>query len=226
MTKERARELFAPLGPTYDRVGAALSLGQDPRWRRFLVSQLPKTGGHVLDVATGTGMVAAELLRRGFTVTGVDQSPEMLAVAKRRFSSDIELITASAEALPFPDGSFDHLTFTYLMRYVGDPASTLAELVRVTSPGGVVASLEFGVPRGPANPLWNLYVGGIFPVVGRVVRHGWRDVCDFLGGSIRDFWRRYPLETQLGWWRAAGLRDVAARRLSFGAAVVIWGRKT
>ena len=226
MTKERARELFAPLGPTYDRVGAALSLGQDPRWRRFLVSQLPKTGGHVLDVATGTGMVAAELLRRGFTVTGVDQSPEMLAVAKRRFSSDIELITASAEALPFPDGSFDHLTFTYLMRYVGDPASTLAELVRVTSPGGVVASLEFGVPRGPANPLWNLYVGGIFPVVGRVVGHGWRDVCDFLGGSIRDFWRRYPLETQLGWWRAAGLRDVAARRLSFGAAVVIWGRKT
>lgn len=226
MTKQRARELFAPLGPTYDRVGAALSLGQDPRWRRFLVSQLPKTGGHVLDVATGTGMVAAELLRRGFTVTGVDQSPEMLAVAKRRFSSDIELITASAEALPFPDGSFDHLTFTYLMRYVGDPASTLAELVRVTSPGGVVASLEFGVPRGPANPLWNLYVGGIFPVVGRVVGHGWRDVCDFLGGSIRDFWRRYPLETQLGWWRAAGLRDVAARRLSFGAAVVIWGRKT
>jgi len=226
VTKERARELFAPLGPTYDRVGAALSLGQDPRWRRFLVSQLPKTGGHVLDVATGTGMVAAELLRRGFTVTGVDQSPEMLAVAKRRFSSDIELITASAEALPFPDGSFDHLTFTYLMRYVGDPASTLAELVRVTSPGGVVASLEFGVPRGPANPLWNLYVGGIFPVVGRVVGHGWRDVCDFLGGSIRDFWRRYPLETQLGWWRAAGLRDVAARRLSFGAAVVIWGRKT
>ena len=74
--------LFAPLGPTYDRVGAALSLGQDPRWRRFLVSRLPADGGHVLDVATGTGLVAAELLRRGFRVTGLDQSPEMLAVAR------------------------------------------------------------------------------------------------------------------------------------------------
>ena len=227
MTKQRARELFAPLGPTYDRVGAALSLGQDPRWRRFLVSRLPQEpqeGGHVLDVATGTGMVAAELLRCGFDVTGVDQSPEMLAIARRRFHA-VDLVQASAEALPFPDDSFDHLTFTYLMRYVDDPGATLAELARVVRPGGVVASLEFGVPRGLANPLWNLYVGGVFPVVGRVMRHGWREVCDFLGGSIRDHWRRYPLERQLEWWRAAGLENVGVKRLSFGAAVVVWGRR-
>lgn len=222
MTKERARELFAPLGPTYDRVGAALSLGQDPLWRRFLVSRLPRDGGHVLDVATGTGMVAAGLLRRGFTVTGLDQSPEMLAVARLR---SIEVVEASAERIPFPDASFDHLTFTYLMRYVVDPGATLAELARVTKPGGVVASLEFGVPRGPANPLWNLYVGGVFPVVGRVVRHGWRDVCDFLGGSVREFWLRYPLDRQLEWWHDAGLKDIGVKRLSFGAAVVMWGRK-
>src|SRR5215470_875347 len=94
---ERARQLFAPLGPTYDRVGAVLSLGQDPRWRRFLVSCLPR-GGHVLDVATGTGLVAAELLRQGFRVTGVDQSPEMLAVAHRRFGDEVKLINASARA--------------------------------------------------------------------------------------------------------------------------------
>jgi demethylmenaquinone methyltransferase / 2-methoxy-6-polyprenyl-1,4-benzoquinol methylase len=225
MTKQIARELFAPLGPTYDRVGAALSLGQDPRWRRFLVSRLPDRGGHVLDVATGTGMVAAELLRRGFEVTGVDQSPGMLAIAERRFRGGVRLVTASAESLPFVDGTFDHLTFTYLLRYVEDPAATLAELVRVVRPGGVVASLEFGLPRGPARPLWELYVGGVFPVTGRVVGHGWREVCDFLGGSIREFWRRYPLEAQLGWWRAAGLKDVAAQRLSFGAAVVFWGTR-
>src|SRR4029453_9589829 len=96
--EDKARKLFAPLGPTYDRVGAALSLGQDPLWRRFLVSRLPR-GGHVLDVATGTGLVAAELLRRGFRVTGVDQSPEMLAVARRRFGDDVGLINGSAEAL-------------------------------------------------------------------------------------------------------------------------------
>src|SRR6266508_2426047 len=190
--EEQARQLFAPLGPTYDRVGAALSLGQDPLWRRFLVSRLPR-GGHVLDVATGTGLVATELLRQGFEVTGVDQSPEMLAVAHRRFGDDVKLINASAEALPLGSESFDHLTFTYLLRYVTDPAATLAELARVVRPGGFVASLEFGV---------------------------------LLGGSIRDFWKRHPLERQLEWWHAAGLHGVEVRRLSLGAAVVIRGRKT
>ena len=221
----RAIELFAPLGPTYDRVGAALSLGQDPRWRRFLVTRLP-SGGNVLDVATGTGLVAAELLRRGHAVTGVDQSPDMLAIARRRFGKAIELIDASAEALPFNDGTFDHATFTYLLRYVEDPAVTLAEIARAVRPGGVVASLEFGVPRGAFRPLWELYVRSVLPGAGLVLRQGWREVGDFLGGSIRDFWQRYPLERQLEWWRAAGLRGVEVRRMSFGAAVVIWGRRT
>jgi demethylmenaquinone methyltransferase / 2-methoxy-6-polyprenyl-1,4-benzoquinol methylase len=220
-----ARELFAPLGPTYDRVGAALSLGQDPLWRRFLVSRLPR-GGHVLDVATGTGLVAAELLRQEFGVTGVDQSPEMLAVARRRFGDEVELVRASAEALPLDSESFDHLTFTYLLRYVADPGATLAELARVVRPGGFVASLEFGVPEGPARPLWDLYVQAVLPLAGRLLRHGWQEVGDFLGGSIRDFWERHPLERQLAWWHAAGLQEVEARRRSLGAAVVIWGRKT
>ncbi len=223
--KEQARELFAPLGPTYDRVGAALSLGQDPLWRRFLVSRLPR-GGHVLDVATGTGLVAAELRRRGFRVTGVDQSPEMLSVARRRFGGEVELINASAEALPLEDESFDHLTFTYLLRYVADPGATLAELVRVVRPGGFVSALEFGVLAGPARPLWNIYVDAVLPLAGRLLGHGWPEVGSFLGGSIRDFWQRHPLERQLEWWHAAGLNQVQARRLSFGAAVVMWGQKT
>jgi demethylmenaquinone methyltransferase / 2-methoxy-6-polyprenyl-1,4-benzoquinol methylase len=221
---ERARELFAPLGPTYDRVGAALSLGQDPRWRRFLVSRLPR-GGHVLDVATGTGLVAAELLRRGFEVTGLDLSPEMLAVAHRRFGDEVELINASAEALPLASASFDHLTAAYPLRYVADPGATLAELARVVRPGGVVASLEMGVPEGPARPLWELYVRMVLPLAGRLLQHGWREVGGFLGGSIRDFWERHPLERQLEWWHAAGLHEVKVRRLSLGGAVVIWGHK-
>src|SRR5215217_1581352 len=132
--EEHARELFAPLGPTYDRVGAVLSLGQDPLGRRFLVSRLPH-GGHVLDVATGTGLVAAELRRRGFQVTGLDLSPEMLAVAHRRFGDQVELINASAEALPLASESFDHLTVTHVLRYVADPGrrwpSSRASCVRV-----------------------------------------------------------------------------------------------
>jgi demethylmenaquinone methyltransferase/2-methoxy-6-polyprenyl-1,4-benzoquinol methylase len=221
-----AKELFAPLGPSYDRVGAALSFGQDPRWRRFLVSRLPRDGGHVLDVATGTGLVAAELLRRGFEVTGVDQSPEMLARARERFGPRIELAESSAESLPFAQGSFDHLTVTYLLRYVDDPGATLAELARVVRPGGVVASLEFGVPSGLARPAWELYVRAGLPLAGRVLRHGWSEVGDFLGPSIREYWERYPLERQLDLWRAAGVSDVSVRRMSLGGGVVMWGRRT
>lgn len=226
MSTVNARELFAPLGPSYDRVGAALSLGQDPLWRRFLASRLPHDGGHVLDVATGTGLVAAELLRRGFSVTGVDQSPGMLAVAGRRFGERVELVEASAEALPFQESSFDHVTFTYLLRYVGDPGATLAELARVARPSGVVASLEFGVPGSLVRPLWELYVGAVLPLAGSALRRGWEQVGPFLGGSIREFWARYPLDRQLELWRHAGIRDVHVRRLSLGGGVVIWGTKS
>src|SRR5881396_1654901 len=99
-----ARTLFAPLGPTYDRYAALLSFGQDPRWRRFLVSRVdvgPRET--VLDVATGTGAVARELVaQKGCTVVGLDQSPEMLAEARRRLPGNLELVEGTADSLPFP----------------------------------------------------------------------------------------------------------------------------
>lgn len=223
--RTHARKLFAPLGPSYDRVGAALSFGQDPRWRRTMVSRVPRDGGTVLDIATGTGLVAERLLARGHRVTGLDQSPDMLAVARRRFGDRIELVEASATEIPFPNASFDHLTFTYLLRYVDDPGATLAELARVVRPGGTIASLEFCVPRGVWRPLWDLYVGVGLPVAGRLISRGWYDVGRFLGPSIRGFYEEWPLERQLELWREAGIMDVRARRMSLGGGVVIWGRR-
>lgn len=223
--RTHARTLFAPLGPSYDRVGAALSFGQDPRWRRTMVSRVPRDGGTVLDIATGTGLVAERLLARGHRVTGLDQSPDMLAVARRRFGDRIELVEASATEIPFPNASFDHLTFTYLLRYVDDPGATLAELARVVRPGGTIASLEFCVPRGVWRPLWDLYVGVGLPVAGRLISRGWYDVGRFLGPSIRGFYEEWPLERQLELWREAGIMDVRARRMSLGGGVVIWGRR-
>ena len=223
--RRHARALFAPLGPTYDRVGAVLSFGQDPRWRRFLVSRLPPDGGRVLDVATGTGLVAAGLLARGFRVTGLDQSPEMLARARERFGAGVELVEASADELPFPDASFDHLTFTYLLRYVDDPAATMRELARVVRPGGTVAMLEFGVPRGIWRPLWDLWVGIGLPVAGRLISPGWHEVGRFLGPSIRGFHETYPEGTLLALWRDAGIGDVSSRRLALGGGLVVWGRR-
>jgi SAM-dependent methyltransferase len=131
----RARELFASLGPTYDRYARLLSFGQDPRWRSFLVSRLPVGPDDVvLDVATGTAAVALELVRRtGCSVVGVDQSPEMLEEARRRIlltaeTKRIRLVEASAAGLPFEDGSFDGLTAAYLLRYLDDLPAGLAEL--------------------------------------------------------------------------------------------------
>jgi demethylmenaquinone methyltransferase/2-methoxy-6-polyprenyl-1,4-benzoquinol methylase len=223
----RALELFAPLGPTYERYAKLLSLGQDPRWRRFLVSRVEAgPGDEVLDVATGTGAVARELLRqKGCAVVGVDQSPEMLAVAREHLPATVKLVEASAEHLPFEDASFDALTVTYLLRYVDDPGATLAELARVVRAGGTVASLEFAVPAGLWRPLWRAYVGAVLPAAGRIVSPGWHEVGDFLGDSIREFWRRYPLEHQLELWRAAGIEDARYRRLSLGGGIVIWGRR-
>ena len=221
------KALFAPLGPTYERTGAVLSLGQDPRWRHFLVSRIEAgPDDRVLDVATGTGLVARELVaRHGCRVVGVDQSAGMLAEARRGANGRIELVEASAEQLPFADGEFDALTFTYLLRYVDDPAATLRELSRTVRAGGTIAGLEFGVPRGPARPLWEMYVRVGLPAAGAVIGKGWREAGSFLGGSIRSFNERWPQDRLHKAWRAAGIKDVQSRRLSLGGGVVTWGRK-
>jgi demethylmenaquinone methyltransferase / 2-methoxy-6-polyprenyl-1,4-benzoquinol methylase len=222
-----ARALFAPLGPTYDRYAALLSFGQDPRWRRFLVSRI-EAGSRdtVLDVATGTGAVARELLaQKGCTVVGLDQSPEMLAEARRRLPASVRLIEGRAEGLPFPGAAFDGLTFTYLLRYVEDPGAVLRELARVVRPGGTIAGLEFAVPRGVWRPVWELYVRVGLPTAGRFLSPGWAEVGDFLGPSIRGFYERYPEERLLELWWDAGIRDVRARRLSLGGGIVTWGRR-
>ena len=222
-----ARTLFAPLGPTYDRYAALLSLGQDPRWRRFLVSRVDVAPGEtVLDVATGTGAVAGELIRqKGCRVVGVDVTREMLAEARRRLPPGVPLVEATAERLPFEDASFDALTFTYLLRYVADPAATLHELARVVRPGGTIASLEFALPRGVWRPLWELYVRGVLPALGALISPGWRRVGTFLGPSIRRLYARVPEERLLELWRQAGIEDVRSRRLSLGGAIVVWGTR-
>lgn len=230
---DRARGLFRPLGPTYDRYARLLSFGQDPRWRRFLVSRLPVGADDVvLDVATGTAAVALELVRqKGCSVVGVDQSPEMLDEARRRLllaaeTKRVRLVEASAGQLPFEDGTFDGLTSAYLLRYLDDLPSGLRELARVLRPGATAALLDFGVPPGVLpRQAWNLYVDVGLPVLGRAISPGWHEVGQFLGGSIRDFHERWPLPLLLGAWREAGFDSPSARRLSLGGCLVIWARR-
>jgi demethylmenaquinone methyltransferase/2-methoxy-6-polyprenyl-1,4-benzoquinol methylase len=234
--KREALELFRGLPRRYDALSAALSFWQDPRWRRALVDAVaPGAGQRVLDVATGTGMVAAELLARAdCSVVGVDQSPQMLAAARARFAATeraagrprVELLEGEAEALPFADASFDALTFTYLLRYVDDPAATMRELARVVRPGGRVASLEFGVPPWPpAYWAWRLYTAVGLPALGRLASREWAQVGRFLGPSIRGFYARHPVDAIVGYWQQAGLEDVRVRRMSLGGGVIMSATK-
>ncbi|HEY6959111.1 MAG TPA: class I SAM-dependent methyltransferase, partial [Candidatus Limnocylindria bacterium] len=227
MAASDAARIFTGIATTYDRVAAVLSLGQDPRWRRTLVEAIDaRPSDRVLDVATGTGMVARALRERyGCSVTGVDQSADMLRVASARPGVFDALVEGRAERLPFADASFDHLTFTYLLRYVDDPAATMRELARVVRPGGHVAMVEFGVPAGVWRPLWWLYTRVGLPVAGRLVSRKWSSVGAFLGPSIERFYERHPLRAVEGYWRDAGLGDVRTVRMSVGGGIVMSATK-
>jgi demethylmenaquinone methyltransferase/2-methoxy-6-polyprenyl-1,4-benzoquinol methylase len=192
-----------------------------------------RPGERVLDVATGTGLVARELVRRyRVEVVGLDQSPQMLAAARARLArapalaEHVKLIEGQAEQLPFADGEFDHLTFTYLLRYVRDPAATLRELARVVAPGGRIASLEFGEPgREPWHALWSAYTRVGLPLLGGVVSREWAQTGRFLASSVPDFYARHPLAALRASWEAAGIGAVQTRVMSFGAGVVMWGTR-
>jgi demethylmenaquinone methyltransferase/2-methoxy-6-polyprenyl-1,4-benzoquinol methylase len=144
-----------------------------------------------------------------------------LAAATRK----VRLQQGDARSLPFEDGQFDAVTFTYLLRYVEDPAATLRELTRVLKPGGTIAGLEFGVPRGLWRPPWELWTRVGLPAAGRLIGDGWYEVGTFLNPSIREHYEQWPLPRLLAAWRDAGVLDVQAKRLSLGGGVVTWGRK-
>lgn len=230
--KRHALGLFAGLPARYDRMGAVMSFGQDPRWRRALVNEVnPQSGQRLLDVATGTGMVAFELAERAdCEVVGIDQSEQMLAGARARLAHSpglegrVQFLQGEAERLPFADAEFDGLSFTYLLRYVDDPLATMRELVRVVRPGGTIGMLEFGVPHSRLlRSGWRMHTRLGLPLLGRLVSPAWFEVGRFLGPNIEDFHKRLPDLSRL--WQAAGIGEINVKNMSFGAGLVMWGTK-
>lgn len=227
--KQQALALFAGLPRHYHAMGALLSFGQDPRWRRKLVGAIaPRPGERVLDVATGTGLVALALARSGCEVVALDQSEPMLDMARTRLARAgiparrVRFLAGEAERLPFEDGEFDALTFTYLLRYVDDRGATLRELARVVKPGGRIGMVEFGVPsQAQLRAFWRVYTRALMPLLGRIVSPAWFEVGRFLGPSIEDLYAREPDIGAL--WRACGIAEVNEQRPSFGAGLVMWG---
>lgn len=228
-----AQDLFRGLPRRYDRLAEVLSLGQNRRWRRAMVEQVAVADpANVLDVASGTAGVALALAERTAAhVVGIDLTEEMLREGRARVAAAgraarIALVAGRAEELPFPDETFDALTFTYLLRYVADPAATLREMARVLRPGAPMASLDFAVPtRQPWRALWWCYTRLVLPLGGALGGRAWIDVGRFLGPNISAHDRRCPLPAIVDAWHDAGMVDVRVRRMSLGGGLVMWGRR-
>ena len=229
-----ARALFSGLPNRYDLLAEVLSLGQNRRWRRAMVDRIvPARPRRLLDVATGTAGVALRLTEQTDAfITGLDLTEAMLRrgqanVAASAADGRVDLVAGRAEELPFPDATFDAVTFTYLLRYVADPAATLRELTRVLKPGSPMASLDFLVPRHSFwRWWWWLYTRLVLPVIGSVGGRDWIAVGRFLGPNISAHYRRYPLGWTVQAWRDAGMTDVGVREMSLGGGLVMWGTKS
>jgi demethylmenaquinone methyltransferase/2-methoxy-6-polyprenyl-1,4-benzoquinol methylase len=231
--KTFAQDLFDGIAPSYDTWAQVLTFFQYLHWREFLVSRMAlRPGNLVLDVCTGTAGVALEIAdHHDGRIVGLDASQLMLeagllAVEKKNLDGRVQLIQGRAERLPFPDGTFDAVVFTYLLRYVEDPAATIRELSRVLKPGGELLSLEFGLPEALwVRALWEIYNRVVMPVMTIPVSRGWHRVGCFLGPSISGFCQRYPVDRLSAIWRDNGIPLVETRPLLKGAAIVMWGTK-
>jgi len=176
-------------------------------------------GRTVLDVGAGPVQFAEAFATAGARYVALDADPSELRSKPA--------VAARGERLPVADGSVDALTVTYLLRYVADPGATVRELARVVRPGGVVSSLEFAVPEHPLwHPAWVFYTRTLLPLLGLVAGGPeWWRVGRFLGPSISEHYRRYPVDWHVRAWEEAGLVDVHVRRMSLGGGLVMWARR-
>lgn len=229
-----ARQLFEGLPARYNLLAQLLSFGQDRRWRDEMVTHASGPGlRRILDVACGPAAVTTALGRAtNAAIVGIDLSDRMLAegasnVRRAGLDARVGLVLGRGEQLPFADGAFDGLTFTYLLRYVAEPAETIAELARVVEPGAPIASLEFAVPANPGwFAAWQLYTRAVLPVAGLVTGgKAWFEVGRFLGPSISAHYARYPVPWLVAAWERAGIEHVTTRAMSLGGGLVMWGTK-
>ena len=174
---------FDTIARDYDRMNRMMTAGLDRRWR---ISAVQGLHGKVLDVACGTGDMAVELMKQGCSVTGVDISEEMLAIAKGKVPSATCLV-ADAEHLPFEDESFDAVTCAFGVRNFVHLEQGIREMLRVLKPGGRMVILELATPDSPLiRPFYNLYTRHIIPWLGQHLA-GSREAYTYLPQSIDRF---------------------------------------
>lgn len=212
--------MFSRIAPRYDAVNHLLSFNRDRRWRARAARLVDAGRRRVLDLATGTGDLAAALARPGRTVIGADFCLDMLARARQK-ESGRSLSAGDALALPFPDEAFDAVTIAFGVRNFADLETGLAEMRRVLRPGGLLLILEFSQPTGAAGAAYRIYADRVLPRVGGFFS-GSPEAYRYLHRSTRAWPGREALSGVL---RDAGFEEVAAKPLTFGVVAIHTGRK-
>ncbi len=218
--------MFDAIAGRYDLMNRVMTMGQDQKWRRFVVETAGDPGqGWVLDLATGTGDIAAlaSHCHPGARVLGADFSQNMLGEAKKRFiDRPILWQVCDANALPFADNVFEAVTFGYLLRNVDDAVHVLTEVRRVLKPGGRVVCLDTTPPaKNLLYPFIRLYLKFGIPLLGRMIADD-EAAYSYLTGSTMDF---YTAEALAEAFRQAGLREVGYKKFMLGTIGVHWGKK-
>jgi len=226
------RSLFSNVPLEYDILLSLLSFGQDKRWRAFVVNQArPRSNERILDVATGTGLLAADFARivsGDGSVVGLDLTLSMLKTARWRLQSKglgdkVDWVLARAENLPFRDNCFASASISLALRNVSSAQLTFREMTRATDPGGIIISLDFA---RPPNRIFRIfyydYLLGLFPFFGRMVSEAWGRTLSYLGRSI--------LKARTGEQIAnllieEGLADAVSVPLTAGIVCAVYGKK-
>lgn len=207
--------MFDDVAIKYDRTNTLLSLGQDRRWRRHVTRALqPRAGDKVLDLAAGTAVSTQELSVSGAWCVAADFSLGMLRAGAAR---SVPKVAADAMALPFQDASFDAVTISFGLRNVVDPAAALAEMARVTRPGGQLLVCEFSTP--PFAPLrwgYRWYLRRVLPLIARRFASN-AEAYTYLADSINAWPDQRALAARI---TDAGWRDVIWRNMTFGVVAL------
>lgn len=229
----RIRRMFGHIAPSYDFLNHLLSLNVDRFWRWRATKLVPPQEGQapILDLCTGTGDLALAYDRaaRGrVAIVGADFCHEMLVLAakkigQRQAQQRIRFLEADAQRLPFADNFFQITTVAFGLRNVTDTDRGLAEMVRVTQPGGRVAILEFSQPRHwLLGKLYRFYFQRILPRIGQTLSRSRENAYHYLPASVMEFPDGPELAERL---RRHGLDEVRWYRLTFGIATLYVGRK-
>jgi len=213
--------MFDSVAPRYDIMNDVLSLGQDIGWRIATTRSLElMPGERVLDVAAGTGTSAAPLVKTGAEVLALDRSPGMVTEGRRR-QPHVEFTVGDAMALPFKDGAFDAITISFGLRNLPDPPAALAEMARVTRPGGRLVVCEFSKPRwGWLRLAHSFWLRHVMPLAARLSTHP--DSYNYLAETIT----AWPPATEIArWMDSAGWHDIKIRQLTGGIVALHRGTR-